>query len=164
MKGNIPYFDCYHVTRSGDVYSKYKDKVTWRKMAKRKKNNGYIIVSLRNNDGVKYTFNIHRLVAETYIPNPDNKLCVGHKDNNRENNTVENLYWCTHKENTKQCIDDGRFNIPSQKLNDESINSMIEDYESGMSNIQIKAKYKISIMTMYKYFNERGVIWKKVKR
>lgn len=50
------------------------------------------------------------------------------------------------------------------KLNDESINSMIEDYESGMSNIQIKAKYKISIMTMYKYFNERGVIWKKVKR
>lgn len=71
MKGNIPYFDCYHVTRSGDVYSKYKDKVTWRKMAKRKKNNGYIIVSLRNNDGVKYTFNIHRLVAETYIPNPD---------------------------------------------------------------------------------------------
>lgn len=103
MKGNIPYFDCYHVTRSGDVYSKYKD-------------------------------------------------------NNRENNTVENLYWCTHKENTKQCIDDGRFNIPSQKLNDESINSMIEDYESGMSNIQIKAKYKISIMTMYKYFNERGVI------
>ena len=53
MKGNIPYFDYYHVTRSGDVYSKYKDKVTWRKMAKRKKNNGYIIVSLRNNDGVK---------------------------------------------------------------------------------------------------------------
>lgn len=40
---------------------------------------------------------------------------------------------------------------------------MIEDYESGMSNIQIKAKYKISIMTMYKYFNERGVIWKKSK-
>ena len=51
-KGIIPYFDCYHVTRSGDVYSKYKDKVTWRKMAKRKKNNGYIIISLRNNDGV----------------------------------------------------------------------------------------------------------------
>ena len=109
MKGNIPYFDCYHVTRSGDVYSKYKDKVTWRKMAKRKKNNGYIIVSLRNNDVVKYTFNIHRLVAETYIPNPDNKPCVGHKDNNRENNRVENLYWCTHKENTQQCIRDGRF-------------------------------------------------------
>ena len=109
MKGNIPDFDCYHVTREGNVYSKYRDRVTWRKMAKRKKNNGYLIVSLRNNKGIKYTFNIHRLVALIYIPNPDNKPCVGHKDNNRENNKVENLYWCTHKENTQQCIRDGRF-------------------------------------------------------
>lgn len=109
MRANIPNFDCYHVTKEGDVYSKYKDKITWKKMAKRKKNNGYLIVSLRNKAGNKYTFNIHRLVAETYIPNPDNKPCVGHKDNNRENNTVENLYWCTHKENTQQCIRDGRF-------------------------------------------------------
>ena len=109
MKGNIPYFDCYHVTREGNVYSKYRDRVTWRKMAKRKKNNGYLIVSLRNNKGIKYTFNIHRLVALIYIPNPDNKPCVGHKDNNRTNNRVENLYWCTNQENTQQCIRDGRF-------------------------------------------------------
>lgn len=68
MKGNIPDFDCYHVTREGNVYSKYRDRVTWRKMAKRKKNNGYLIVSLRNNKGIKYTFNIHRLVALIYIP------------------------------------------------------------------------------------------------
>lgn len=120
MKGNIPDFDCYHVTREGNVYSKYRDRVTWRKMAKRKKNNGYLIVSLRNNKGIKYTFNIHRLVALIYIPNP--------------------------------------------KLSEESINKMIEDYESGMSNLQIKVKYGISIMTMYKYFSERGVIWKKGKR
>lgn len=118
MKGNIPDFDCYHVTREGDVYSKYRDRVTWRKMAKRKKNNGYLIVSLRNNKGIKYTFNIHRLVALTYIPNPDNKPCVGHKDNNRENNKVENLYWCTNQENTQQCIRDGRFNISSLKLSE----------------------------------------------
>lgn len=51
MKGNIPDFDCYHVTREGNVYSKYRDRVTWRKMAKRKKNKGYLIVSLRNNKG-----------------------------------------------------------------------------------------------------------------
>lgn len=90
---------------------------------------------------------------------------MGHKDNNRENNNkVENLYWCTNQENTQQCIRDGRFNIPSPKLSEESINKMIEDYESGMSNLQIKVKYGISIMTMYKYFSERGVIWKKGKR
>lgn len=66
-------------------------------------------------------------------------------------------------ENTQQCIRDGRFNIPSLKLSEESINKMIEDYESGMSILQIKVKYGISIMTMYKYFSERGVIWKKGK-
>lgn len=59
---------------------------------------------------------------------------------------------------------DGRFNIPSPKLSEEYINKMIEDYESGMSNLQIKVKYGISIMTMYKYFSEIGVIWKKGKR
>lgn len=41
---------------------------------------------------------------------------------------------------------------------------MIRDYENGMTNTKIKAKYNIGIMTMYKYFNERGVVWKKDKR
>ena len=166
---NIKDFPGYYISREGFLYSRY-DKVgrltdTYKRNKTYVRSNGYVQVVLKilKENRLRRVY-IHRLVAETYIPNPDNKPCVGHKDNNRENNTVENLYWCTHKENTKQCIDDGRFNIPSQKLNDESINSMIEDYESGMSNIQIKAKYKISIMTMYKYFNERGVIWKKVKR
>ena len=166
---NIKDFPGYYISREGFLYSRY-DKVgrltdTYKRNKTYVRSNGYVqvVLKIRKENRLRRVY-IHRLVAETYIPNPDNKPCVGHKDNNRENNTVENLYWCTHKENTKQCIDDGRFNIPSQKLNDESINSMIEDYESGMSNIQIKAKYKISIMTMYKYFNERGVIWKKVKR
>lgn len=52
MRANIPNFDCYHVTKEGDVYSKYKDKITWKKMAKRKKNNGYLIVRLRNKAGI----------------------------------------------------------------------------------------------------------------
>ena len=180
MKENIPSLPCHFVSEQGQVFRKdeYIDGRSGKIFQKRKGSWKKLHISIHTNRKGKYpcpkvhvcvkgitrSLKVSRLVAEAYIPNPDNKPCVGHKDNNRENNTVENLYWCTHKENTKQCIDDGRFNIPSQKLNDESINSMIEDYESGMSNIQIKAKYKISIMTMYKYFNERGVIWKKVKR
>ena len=42
---------------------------------------------------------LHRLVAETFIPNVDGKPCVGHDDCNTLNNAVWNLYWCTHKEN-----------------------------------------------------------------
>lgn len=146
----------YRIYTTGKVWDKHL-KVF---LIARPNSNGYLRVRLY--DGKRYF--IHRLVALTYIPNPDNKPCVGHKDNNRENNKVENLYWCTNQENTQQCIRDGRFNIPSPKLSEESINKMIEDYESGMSNLQIKVKYGISIMTMYKYFSERGVIWKKGKR
>lgn len=42
---------------------------------------------------------IHRLVAQAFIPNPDNLPCVNHKDENPNNNNVDNLEWCTQKYN-----------------------------------------------------------------
>ena len=45
-----------------------------------------------------------------FIPNPENKPCVGHKDHNKANNTVENLYWCTHAENTQHGVGMGKIN------------------------------------------------------
>lgn len=49
--------------------------------------------------GQQKTFKIHRLVAQTFIPNPDNKPCVDHINTIRDDNRVENLRWVTHKEN-----------------------------------------------------------------
>ena len=59
---------------------------------------GYLKVSLCKNGEIKYYF-IHRLVAEMFIPNPNNLPCVNHKDCNTSNNNVNNLEWVTHKEN-----------------------------------------------------------------
>lgn len=60
--------------------------------------NGYLKVDLYRG-GTSYTKSIHRLVAETFIPNPTGLPVVNHKDENRFNNRVDNLEWCTHEYN-----------------------------------------------------------------
>ena len=57
---------------------------------------GYLQVNLSE---TRKTVLVHRLVAEAFIPNPENKPCVDHIDGNRSNNRVENLRWVSHKEN-----------------------------------------------------------------
>lgn len=51
-------------------------------------------------DGTRITKNVHRLVAETFIPNPNNYSQVNHKDEDKSNNTIDNLEWCDAKYNT----------------------------------------------------------------
>lgn len=64
-----------------------------------KDKDGYYRVSVQKLDGIWTSMPVHRLVAITFIDNPENKKCVNHKDSNRNNNNVENLEWVTHKEN-----------------------------------------------------------------
>lgn len=59
---------------------------------------GYLTVILYKNGKIK-NYKIHRLVAEAFIPNPNNYPCVNHKDENPSNNCINNLEWCTHKYN-----------------------------------------------------------------
>lgn len=82
----------------------YKGRIMKLKMSKY----GYVVFHF-SVDNKKKAISVHRLVAETFIPNPDNKPCVNHIDCNRANNKVSNLEWCTHKENVQHSIKCGTF-------------------------------------------------------
>jgi len=60
---------------------------------------GYKVVGLTSDDGIKNNFKVHRLVAMTFIDNPNKYNIVNHIDENKLNNNVENLEWCNHKQN-----------------------------------------------------------------
>lgn len=113
---------------------------------------GYLRVKINGS-----THLVHRLVALTYIPNPENKPCVCHKDNNRTNNRVENLYWGTYKENTQQCIQDGRFKPGGRGILDEfSINCLLYEYNLGKPRSILKKKFGVSDSSITRIINTHG--------
>ena len=65
--------------------------------------NGYATTYLYKNNN-KTSFSVHRLVAEAFIPNPDSLPQVNHKDENKLNNCVDNLEWCTSKYNVNYSV------------------------------------------------------------
>jgi hypothetical protein len=93
------YKENYIVYSDGRVWSKTKNcfmKLNYNK-------NGYVYISLTHN-GVREGISIHRLIAQLFIPNPNNKKTVNHKDGNKLNNNVNNLEWMTHSENIKHAF------------------------------------------------------------
>jgi len=99
----------YYIEPNGDIYSmdrivEHKDGIVHFYEGKLLKQFidrcGYYYVTLSKNGIVKH-YRVHRLLAQTYLPNPDNHPCVNHKDCNRQNNDLENLEWCSYEYNNQ---------------------------------------------------------------
>lgn len=95
---------------------------------------------------------VHRMVAELFIPNPEGKRCVNHKNSIRTDNRVCNLEWATHSENTKHMVSQGRQSINGKRgeenhltfLSDETIHNICKDLCDGLRNVDVANKYGIS--------------------
>lgn len=95
MKDIKNYEGLYAITSCGRVWS-YTSKKFLRPI---KQTLGYLTVALSKNGSVRIHL-VHRLVAEAYIPNPDNLPEVNHKDECKTNNCIKNLEWCTRQYNS----------------------------------------------------------------
>lgn len=85
-------------------------------------NDGYLAINLKRDDGTRSVQLLHRLLAKTFIPNPNGYLLVRHLDDNKLNNTLSNLAWGTYKDN----LEDAKRNNKYKGLSVEAINKSHE--------------------------------------
>ena len=114
LKDNVPGYPGYHVSKRGNVYSRWDVngkgimmKRYHKKIPHINKNGRYIIGLSQPGVGTKKWL-LHRLVALIYVPNPERLPYVCHKDNVPTNNSYKNLYWGTQKDNMSQASKEGR--------------------------------------------------------
>ena len=93
------YEGLYEVSNLGNVRSVLRSGTKGGYIKPWKSNRGYLDIKL-SKDGFTKQFLIHRLVAEAFLPNPNNFPEINHKDEIKTNNNVENLEWCDHKYNS----------------------------------------------------------------
>jgi len=144
----------------------YKDGRVWSKHYERfvkpcKLKNGYLQIGLN-----RKKMYLHRLIAQTFISNPHNLPEIDHIDNNKENCAVENLQWCTRRDNMQKAWKEGRIPrlTPEQRNNCKLTTKEVYKikYElSHLNNAQISRIFKnASEQTIGKI--RKGLSWKEI--
>lgn len=154
----------YWIYPNGDILTKthygHKGKEAILKPAKDKK--GYLRFGLMK-EGKLHTKKGHRLVAENYLPNPNNLPQVNHINGIKTDNRVENLEWCTNMQNVHHAIENGLFSYVKGivKLNKEQVKQIRLKYKPNIYTRKMLAKeFNVSFNTIKDILSQRT--WKNI--
>lgn len=130
----------YRIDKEGNIYSPYKN---WKKLSPQKIDKGYLRVNLRTIDGKDKRFMVHRLVLSSFAPIENlEKYEVNHKDGNKENNSLDNLEWCSGSYNVRHSLTEG-LKIPAKgekvggaKLSEKDVKEIWRLLNTSSSSLQ----------------------------
>lgn len=122
-------FENYSIDENGRVWSHVIQRFIKHQMNK----HGYLTVKL-SKDGKKTHKSIHRLVAEAFIPNPENKKEVNHINGIKTSNYVDNLEWATRSENARHCWNNGLQKVSNKRIIKviDSLSKIVLDLQTGV--------------------------------
>ena len=146
-------FSKYLIDRDGRVFSTISNKYLKPTVF----NVGYYYLTLINDNGLKKKVALHRLLANTFIPNPYNKPEVNHRDGNKLNNSLGNLEWVTPSENIRNAIP----RLKNKNCIDYAdIPNIIEQLQQGSSWVTLAEQYEVNSSGLRKLikrdFERRG--------
>lgn len=172
-KDVVGFEDYFQVSNCGNVFSKRTSRILSQNISK----NGYWQVSTRvgGRKGKAHCFKVHRLVAEAFLEKPEHlkeeadkwfygKIPVNHIDGNKLNNQLNNLEWCTYKENSRHAVDEGLF-VPfygcdssNSKFTEDQIKYIREVYKPNDKEFGAKAlseRYKVHRSVISRIVNRK---------
>lgn len=148
----VPNYEFLSIDEEGNCYSSH----TGRKVKPYVDQDGYFRIKVwepleRRTRGCY----VHRALAVVFIPNPENKPQVNHKDSNRQNNSLENLEWVTEKENYDHGVSHGYIKVGvgednrNSLLDENTVRRICEKLEKEISVAQIARDFSIKKPTVF---------------
>ena len=148
---DVPGFeDYFKISNLGNLFSKRSNRI----LRQNKTANGYMTVGTKigGRQGYSVCLRVHRLVAQAFIENPENKPYVNHIDGVKDNNNKNNLEWVTAKENTAHAVTSRLISVPTGSKN-KSCKLTKEDVEyvimhTDKSNLTLAKELNVSKNTI----------------
>ena len=138
----ISEYPMYDISKNGIIRNRETKKIKSQYVG----STGYYMCTLTKDKKYKPK-RVHRLLAELFIPNPNNELFINHIDGNKLNNSISNLEWCSHSYNMKHAFRTGLINNTGEK------NGMSKLNEEKVKEIKILLSNKVSQYKIAELFN-----------